>query len=673
MTSMTTSNSNLRSLEAGSKEASILLELLQGGSGQSFANDNEGWDESTPVCDWKGITCDSSGNLESVQVTNEGLQGTLPQSFGDLSTLVHLYLSSNQFTGSIPSNIKSLSKLKTLDVSFNNLGGQIPFPLSSAMESFHVGHNKLSGNLPTSFAAGTSNLKIFDVKYNRLIGTLPDSNKGLAVIETLDLSNNKFQGMIPTTINELTSLRALYLSNNLLEGTIPHQLGDSQLSLREIFLHGNLLTGTLPASLADLRGLEVLFIDDNELTGTVPPKLCAMDLNEIFFHSGDGDTQDVDSSYTEMYGASRRRRSMEKKSAQRQPSRHRMERDLDPNSERDGCTSIACPAGYKSKGDNNKDGVFPCELCEEESLNPYIGSNRCFDINQDHVIDSLYDATNGPSWTGATNWGDSGVATCDKEGITCNDNSQITNIVLQSKGLSGTLPVGLGFLDRLVEFDVSNNAIGGFLPADLRFAPLKMLDVGDNQLTGYVPIGLCQKSGVNGNGEDGLYTCDIISCRSGYHSSNGRADPGTEGELCRLCTSDTSPFLGITDCEDAAASSLTPFGMVGEIAITIFGLTMICVVIFIMMRSKISSSYIADRAYFTHGPGKDELDEAQAVHDDSSASNADSDDELDPLGGIDGLTNDRGVPKLEVKVKDEWNGGKEKSHKEVWLDVPKIA
>jgi hypothetical protein len=225
----------------------------------------------------------------------------------------------------------------------------------------------------------------------------------------------------------------------------------------------------------------------------------------------------------------------------------------------------------------------------------------------------------------------------------------------------------------MVEFDVSNNAIGGFLPADLRFAPLELLDVADNKLTGYVPIGLCQKSGVNGNGEDGLYTCDIISCRAGCHASNGRADPGTSGELCRLCTADASPYLGITGCTDAGSDSLTPFGLVGEISIAIFGVTMICIVFFVWRRSKVSTSYITDRAYFTHGPGRDP-EEHEAGSDDGSSvpSNIDEMSEMDPLGGMDGL-GDRGVPKVEVKVKDEWSGGKEKAQKEVWLDVPKIA
>lgn len=461
--------------------------------------------------------------------------------------------------------------------------------------------------------------------------------------------------MIPTSFGDLSTLRSLYLSNNRLDGTIPNRLGSSRLPLKELFLHGNFFTGTVPAALADLTNLEVLFIDDNKLTGTVPTELCAMSLNEIFFHNG---ADNVDATYSDLYGPSRR-----------------LQRESDPTSERDGCTSIACPPGYKSRGDagDNKDGVFPCEPCEEEALNPYIGSNRCFDINQDHVITSLYEATNGPEWTGAQNWGDASVGTCEKEGITCNQYNQVTKIVLESKGLTGSLPAGIGFLDRLTKLDVSNNAIGGLLPADLRYAPLETLDVSDNQLTGYVPTGLCQKSGVNGNGYDGLFTCDIISCRAGYHASNGRADPGTTGELCKLCISGTSPVLGITDCVDQGPRSLTPFGLVGEIAIAIFGLTMIGVVVFVYRRSKVSTDYINDRAYFTHGPGKDEI--LQSGDEESSAPSEYEDEGslMDPLGGMDGL-GERGLPKLEVKVKDEWNGGREnKAQKEVWLDVPKIA
>ena len=294
-------------------------------------------------------------------------------------------------------------------------------------------------------------------------------------------------------------------------------------------------------------------------------------------------------------------------------------------------------------------------------------------MTEDAILKSLYDATNGPSWTGAKNWGAADVSACDKEGVTCNTSHQVTNIVLENKGLSGTLPFGLGFLHHLVELDVSQNNIGGILPADLRFAPLELLNVAANQLTGYVPNSLCRKSGVNGNGLDGLYSCDVIACRSGTYSPIGRADPGTTGDTCTACNGENYMYLGIMNCNSTstATSTLTSFGIAGEVFIALFGLSIICAAIFIWRRSNISSRYIVDRAYFEEGPGKEEMLNQMQRHDADRAEFA-LDDETDPLAGIDGI-GQSGTMNIEIKIKDEWTGDKETKQKEVWLDVPKIT
>ena len=66
------------------------------------------------------------------------------------------------------------------------------------MEALHLGHNQLTGDLlqggSSSSLAVFQTLKILDLKYNKLVGTLPPSYEGLSSIQTLDLSNNKFQG-----------------------------------------------------------------------------------------------------------------------------------------------------------------------------------------------------------------------------------------------------------------------------------------------------------------------------------------------------------------------------------------------------------------------------------------------------------------------------------------------
>ena len=78
----------------------------------------------TKVCQWKGITCDTSGNINVVAITNEGLEGTLPSKLGQLTTLTELYLGSNAFTGTIPSQLVALPKIKTLDLSLNKSKNQ---------------------------------------------------------------------------------------------------------------------------------------------------------------------------------------------------------------------------------------------------------------------------------------------------------------------------------------------------------------------------------------------------------------------------------------------------------------------------------------------------------------------------------------------------------------------
>ncbi len=148
------------------------------------------------VCEWKGITCDSEGNVEIIQLVKAGLEGTLDSSLGQLTTLLELDLSSNAFTGSIPSELVALPKIKVIDLRLNKLSGSIPFPVSNSLEALHLGHNALTGRpLTTSFSsAGFQSLTILDLKYNQLEGTLPSSFTDLSSIETLDLSNNRFRG-----------------------------------------------------------------------------------------------------------------------------------------------------------------------------------------------------------------------------------------------------------------------------------------------------------------------------------------------------------------------------------------------------------------------------------------------------------------------------------------------
>lgn len=648
-----------------SERASIyLLELLQGDSKKDFFQNASGWVLASPTCEWEGISC-IAGDVTEIDLSGRNLEGTLPKGIGQIKSLTSISLASNRYGGTVPTTWASLPLLKTLDLSENVLEGTLPVMASESVKCFLLGYNRFSGMLPKDFAKNGANMIIYDVGFNELTGTIPNLDNKFPLLEELDLSNNMINGKLETSISRLTSLQRLFLSNNRLSGTIPNSLGDHILALKEIYLHGNILTGTLPASLGDLPDLRILFIDDNKLTGVLPQELCTLNLNEIFFYDGAGgvNSSDIDTNYLELLNGNRTKSGDD--------SGTNPIRQNDPTIERDGCTSIACPAGYKSLSSNNKDGVYPCTPCENKSLNPYLGSNFCFDIQEDHVLIALYNATNGASWTAAKNWGDASISTCEKEGVTCNANGEVTAINLHDKGLTGTIPAEVGFLSKLTSLDLSNNQIGGPLPGDLHFAPLVLLNVAENFLTGYVPLSLCQAEGINGNGQDGIFTCDTIACQAGFYSLTGRAAPGLSGIKCAQCTGD-DVYLAIIDCKNVVAvqNGITPFGLVGEIAIVIFGLGIMFGLFWVWRRSKVSTEYINNRAYDLHGPGKDRL--ALGASDGFSHPESDLDlDETDPLGGIDGLGHGS-LTRMEVKVKDEWSSGKE-TQKDVWLDVPKIS
>jgi len=106
----------------------------------------------------------------------------------------------------------------------------------------------------------------------------------------------------------------------------------------------------------------------------------------------------------------------------------------------------------------------------------------------------------------------------------------------------------IGFLPYLKRLDLSNNQLIGFLPSDLRFAPLSFLDVSGNFLKGLVPPMLCRKPGINGNGDGGDSNCAHIACPTGTYSSTGRNND--DFNECLPCL-DPQTFLASNVCNSS--------------------------------------------------------------------------------------------------------------------------
>ncbi|XVE84656.1 hypothetical protein DITRI_Ditri17bG0030500 [Diplodiscus trichospermus] len=106
------------------------------------------------ACKWPFVTCDTQGNVITVNLAKKNLVGTISPAFGNLTALKNLNLNDNNLTGPIPSGLTKLSSLQLLDVSNNNLSGDIP-TFSGSVKFVYAG-NSLLGKSGDSGDGGTS-------------------------------------------------------------------------------------------------------------------------------------------------------------------------------------------------------------------------------------------------------------------------------------------------------------------------------------------------------------------------------------------------------------------------------------------------------------------------------------------------------------------------------------
>lgn len=505
--------------------------------GKKWAGAQVGWSSTdmpgmaNPACGWSHIACDPYTNeITKINLSNQHLKLTLASELSQLTSLTELNLEANQVSGTIPSFLfESFEKLEYLVLAKNDLQSTIP-PLTESLKNlrvFDISDNRLRGEIPEDIGDVLGqNLEKLDLSHNGLTGDIPKSITKCKNLGFLDLSTNLLDGSIPKEIGDLKVLKGLFLNNNNLIGTIPFTLARSDLPLIQIFLENNDLSGTIPAGLSDLNRLRDLFVDGNKLTGTVPADLCDKNppLNNEFF-TGKYATPD-----------------------------------------RDGCTSIACPAGTVSV-----EGVAPCFDCDNGQYR-YIGheSHQCLKLSQRDILQTFYDRANGLNWKGDDGWGLENVDICAWKGIMCTPQGHVVNITLRDMNLHGQIATELGLLEHLKYLDLANNFLTGYLPSDLRFAPLEHLDVSNNHLKGFVPPMFCLAGNVNGNGMDGQFNCDSIACPVGTYNDYGRMvlEYNELGEVshrdeCIPCKDSEASYIGATQCNEPVVFS-TSYGAISR-------------------------------------------------------------------------------------------------------------
>ncbi|ESQ37537.1 hypothetical protein EUTSA_v10002388mg [Eutrema salsugineum] len=243
------------------------------------------WNNSFPLCDWKGVTCGRKHKrVNGLVLGGFQLGGVISPSIGNLSFLIYLNLSRNSFGGTIPQEVGNLFRLRGIPINLfncsrllilylysNRLERSVPSELGSLtnLVDLHLGENNLNSKLPASLGNLTS-LKQVSFGDNNLEGEIPDDISRLTQMITLELGTNKFAGVFPPPIYNLSSLEYLGTANCHFSGSLRHDFGMLLPNLRELSLGHNYFRGAIPTTLSNITNLQRLGIQNNSLTGGIP-------------------------------------------------------------------------------------------------------------------------------------------------------------------------------------------------------------------------------------------------------------------------------------------------------------------------------------------------------------------------------------------------------------------
>ncbi|KAF7842262.1 LRR receptor-like serine/threonine-protein kinase EFR [Senna tora] len=173
---------------------------------------------SSSPCDWVGVTCNvRHGRVHSLNLGDMGLSGTISPHLGNLSFLVKLDVSDNNFHDHFPKELVQLRRLKLLNLSFNEFDGTVPTWIGGlhALQHLSLRNNSLSGIIPLS-VSNLSSLETLDWNDNSIEGTIPHEIGALKSLKILRIARNKLFRIIPNAISNLSSLELLSLSYNSL-------------------------------------------------------------------------------------------------------------------------------------------------------------------------------------------------------------------------------------------------------------------------------------------------------------------------------------------------------------------------------------------------------------------------------------------------------------------------
>ncbi|KAI3934204.1 hypothetical protein MKW92_006531 [Papaver armeniacum] len=191
------------------------------------------------------------------------VNGSIPSSITNASSLVSLDMLGCAIQGSLPASISNLSQLQNLELDHNNIGSSIPPSISKLKK-----------------------LQILSLTQNNLQGFIPESICKMSSLQQINLGRNNLTGTIPSCIGKLRNLQKFHVSGNSIGGSISLISLLNKLNLTWISLSMNNITAEVDVKLVRPKfGLQILALKSCNLQGYIPtfvcklPQLVALDLS----------------------------------------------------------------------------------------------------------------------------------------------------------------------------------------------------------------------------------------------------------------------------------------------------------------------------------------------------------------------------------------------------------
>lgn len=194
---------------------------------------------------------------------------SLPQDIGNyLNFTIFLSLSNNNLQGSLPDSLCNASNLEVLDMSNNNISGIIPTCLMTQnLVVLNLKKNNLLGSIPDVYPPSCA-LRTLDLQKNNLDGQIPKSLANCSTMEVLDLANNNIIDTFPCFLKDIFTLRVLVFRKNKFYGSIECPTTDDTWPMLQIIdLAFNNFSGKLPEK--SFTGWEAMMSDKNQIDSKV--------------------------------------------------------------------------------------------------------------------------------------------------------------------------------------------------------------------------------------------------------------------------------------------------------------------------------------------------------------------------------------------------------------------